>query len=285
MMGFFDHLPNVQESWKPLELVHIYFECLRHTLLAWSCTPKSVENYYGFIPSIQEPVRSRFVFLTKPIAKKDNEKEKSTDRETYLDVGKHFRFAPHHLPLSDEPKELKDKDALWSFFADRRGACLAPKDQKGFDSALWTMKVDEYGRAEHPILFLYENKFSHQTTNDPMLKTSHLSKKVSLVQKVIQEYNESQVGEDIQERDVILVFVLLRRLPRAKGPIDSNFEGTVLVLQKEFLVHHFYRSVMPFFEISDTFLANYPPSGGIPPATPAAVGTHNDTNTQPRTGV
>ena len=126
------------------------------------------------------------------------------------------------------------------------------------------MKVDEHGNSELPILFLYENKFSHQTTPE-----------VSLGQKVIQEYNESQVGEDIlQERDVILVFVLLRRLLRAKGPIDSNFEGTVLVLQKEFLVHHFYRSVMPFFEISDTFLANYPPSGGIPPATPAAVGTN-----------
>ena len=109
-------------------------------------------------------------------------------------------------------------------------------DLKGFDSTLWTMKVDEHGNSEHPILFLYENKFSHQTTPE-----------VSLGQKVIQEYNESQEGKD-----------LLRRIPRAKGPIDSNFGGTVLALQTEFLVYHFYRSVMPFFEISNTLLANYP---------------------------
>ena len=138
---------------------------------------------------------------------------------------------------------------MYSFLSGRSGARLAAPGQEGFDSALWTSARKQGTQEETPVLFFFENKLSKQDGN--YLENSVITHKVTLIKKVIYDYNAWRVisspkSPELHEEDVVVVFPVFRDV-RPNLEIDFEWGGTLLALDRDFLINNFYKCMSPFF--------------------------------------
>jgi len=232
-IAFYDSLPDVRLHWYCLERIHIYWECLRHSLMYRTHKQWTLASYYDSNPSPFYNSASRS-----------------------LDQARDYQFVSVESPIPVPGPPLASEDDLHAFLAKRAGACLAPRNQAGFDSALWAEAYQSGADEVRSVLFLYENKHTTLETKEKILEVSTIESKLNLVTSEITTYNEyakKNGTQPISMKDVIVVFGVLQSLRKQPSTFaGADFEGTALVLQRDYLVDQFFGTFKPFFEISDS---------------------------------
>lgn len=249
------------------EMIHIYFECIRHLLYSSQRKTFTLEEHYhsDLWQKTQKASKKRkhqkeIFYCCTPNMKGKPKTNENWPPAQYMDKAKDYLFVPFESPLEEEPQEMKSLEESWKFFAGRSGACLGKTNQAGFDSALWTKAIKPGAKVATPVLFLFENKLSK--ADDKFLEKESIRSKVNLVRGLLNAFNDEYKHKpllQIEEQDVVLVFPIFRNLrDSAERLSSSEWGGTLVILERDHLINNIYHSMRPFMEISTYSSPNEP---------------------------
>jgi len=230
--ALFLELPHARSDSGSVENIHLYFECLRHTLRATESKKFTLSEHYR-----QEGSELFYCCHGEP--------------SCFMDKAKDYTFYPSLSPLEEVPEVLSSKQETFAFLAGRHGARLGMTNQPGFDSALWVPAMRPNEETPTFVLFLFENKLSAK--DDKALEGREITPKLKLIRKSLKEYNEADDAHpQILEENVVVVFPVLRGVRHYTDKTRlhaSEWGGTLIILNREHLVNNFYTSAKAFFEI------------------------------------
>lgn len=135
---------------------------------------------------------------------------------------------------------------------------LAPKGTSGWSSALWIsatrVNTSSGEESEKNTPKSEDNEFLFFFNNSSSENPESLKSAIEDIQSVIQDYNDTQPEKPLKEENVVIVFCSLNLLrPQEKFLQPSDWNGSLIVLRRKYLVQSFFGSLQSYLTDSGFF--------------------------------